>query len=214
MRSVVAVFLIVVGLLLATGPVSASTPARNYMPKKVDPAQGIVVGSVFERAVFQPYGAEFYIETPQGETIVVSTSGRGGNDFVNVPPKTPKGVGRLFALQLPPGTYTVTGWALDYGAKMKASVPRDVPIQFTVEAGKAIYLGRFDASRFMEMAYIHDDSRDEDMAQISKKPVLATLALEDRALDVQGWWLPEPAGKAVLERLQQAGAGGKAPGGG
>ncbi len=42
-------------------------------------------------------------------------------NYLLPPMQVPKGVGSTFALQLPPGKYRVTRWALDYGRRIKVS---------------------------------------------------------------------------------------------
>jgi len=175
---------------------------QKYEIKEVDATKGIIVGTVFERAVFTPYGAYFYITTPQGEQIILSSGAENASySIINTPPKLPKGVGNTFALQLPPGKYQVTGWALDYGRINKTSTLPDNPIEFEVEAGKAIYLGRFDANRLMEIASIHDNYT-EDSSYLNRIIVLRTIPIENRSINYKGWWLPNAAGKEILKKIK------------
>lgn len=177
-----------------------SIDQKKYMLTELDPKKGIIVGTVFERAVFTPYGAYFYIQTPNGEQIVLfSGAKKGSYSIVNNPPKIPKGIGSTFALQVSPGKYRVTGWALDYGRANKSSTPPDIATEFEVEAGKTIYLGRFDANRFLEAASIHDNYA-EDSVYLSKVPLIDHKGIENKALNLQGWWLPNAAGRDLLKK--------------
>ena len=197
--------LTLLGLLFLSGCASLDQSAQKYALKENDPSKGVVVGTVFERSVFTPYGAYFYIQSPQNERIVLSSGARTGRfSIVNTPPKVPKGVGSPFALQLPPGQYKVIGWALDYGSANKSSLPFDSPVEFEVVAGKVSYLGRFDANRFLEIASIHDNY-DEDMSYLKSIPLLGASKIENKSLSVQGWWLPNPAGKEIIEKSSKTG---------
>lgn len=192
-------------LLLTAGCATLDQSTQKYALKDIDPSKGIVVGVVFERAVFTAYGAYFYIQAPDGERIVLSSGARTGvYSIVNTPPKVPKGVGRPFALQLLPGKYRVVGWALDYGSANKLSLPPETPVEFEVVAGKVSYLGRFDANRFLEIAAIHDNFN-EDVAYIKKNSPLNNAPILNRSIKVYGWWLPNPAGKEMAERMSKQG---------
>jgi hypothetical protein len=196
-------FACVVVWLFASGCTTLDQSA--YVPKDIDLSKGIVVGTVFERAVFTPYGAYFYVQSPDGKRIVLSSGARTGRySIINIPPKVPKGVGRPFALQLPPGKYQVVGWALDYGAANSFSLPPTHPIEFEVVAGKVSYLGRFDANRFFEIASIHDKF-EEDVAHIKKSFPLNDVQISNNSINVKGWWLPNPAGKEIIERRKERG---------
>lgn len=195
----------VTSLLLVTGCATLDQSAQKYAFKEIDPSKGVVVGAVFERAVFTPYGAYFYIQAPDGEKIVLSSRARTGRySIINVPPKVPKGVGSPFALQLPSGKYRVVGWALDYGSANKSSLPPETTIEFEVVAGKVSYLGRFDANRFLEIASIHDNF-DEDVAYIRKSFPLISTSISNQSINVKGWWLPNPAGKEIIDRMGKQG---------
>jgi hypothetical protein len=196
--------LAVIGILSALLGACASTrdTSAKYTLRERDDSQGVVVGTVFERSVFVPYGAYFYLEAPDKERIVLSSGGNAGRStkatIVNVPPKLPKGLGSTFALQLPPGRYRVAGWALDYGRHLKRSEAFPQPIEFEVVAGQVRYLGRFDANRFLELASIHDNSS-EDLPLFDKLS-LKPSEIVNGSLSVKGWWLPNPAGKDIVER--------------
>jgi hypothetical protein len=193
--------LALIGIMAALlgGCASLRETSAKYTLQERDDSKGVVVGTVFERSVFVPYGAYFYLEAPDKERIVVSSGGNTGRyTITNVPPKVPKGVGSTFALQLPPGKYRVAGWALDYGRQLKRSEGLSQPIDFEVVAGQVKYLGRLDANRFLELASIHDNFQ-EDLPLFNKLPVKAS-EIVNGSLNVKGWWLPNPAGKDIVER--------------
>lgn len=187
-------------LFMIAGCATVELAEDKYGLRETDVSKGIVVGTVFERAVFTPYGATFYISTPSGERLrLTSGAERRRSTIVNVAPKRPTGAGMPFALQLPPGKYTLTDWSLSYGSSSKKSDAPDMPIEFVVEAGKVIYLGRFDANRFMENSYLHDNYA-EDAEYFRKMPLLSGREIENRALKYQGWWLPNAAGKEMAAK--------------
>ncbi|MNU93020.1 hypothetical protein D3C71_829500 [compost metagenome] len=187
---------------ILAGCTTAGQRSNKYAVTEVNPAKGIVVGTVFERAVFTPHGAFFYLKAFDDERIMLESGGGGRKPAItNQPPKVPKGVGSTFALQLPPGKYQVTGWALDYGRRIKVSEGYRQPIEFEVIAGQVTYLGRFDASRFLEVASIHDNYAEDAPILKMKHPILESAEIVNRSIRVQGWWLPDPTGKEILERM-------------
>lgn len=182
---------------LLVGCASQRATSTKYSIAQLDSTQGVVVGTVFERSVFTPYGAYFYFRAPDGERITISSGAKSGPNIRNTPPKIPQGVGSTFALQLPPGKYQVMGWALDYGRALKRSEAPPNPITFDVVAGKVLYLGRFDANRFLEVASIHDNYA-EDEAYLRRLPQIAGAPVNNAALAARGWWLPNAEGKSLV----------------
>ncbi|CAB3866998.1 MULTISPECIES: hypothetical protein [Achromobacter] len=188
-------------LAMLVGCTTAGQSSARYSVAALDPAKGVVVGTVFERAVFVPYGAYFYLQSSDGKRIMLESGGGGGKPaIVNNPPKVPKGVGSTFALQLAPGKYQITRWALDYGRRIKVSEGFAQAIEFEVIPGQIAYLGRLDASRFLEVASIHDNYAEDLPYLKTRHPSLESVEIVNRSLRVQGWWLPDPTGKAILER--------------
>ncbi|CAN7779005.1 hypothetical protein LJR290_007986 [Variovorax sp. LjRoot290] len=184
---------------LLAGCASIRETSAKYTLLERDPSKGVVVGTVFERSVFVPYGAYFYLQSPDNERIIVASGGNTGRaTIVNNLPKLPKGVGSTFALQLSPGKYQVTGWALDYGRLIKRSEAFSRPIEFEVAAGQVKYLGRFDANRFLELASIEDNYA-EDLPLLTKHPV-RPAEIVNGSLNAKGWWLPNPAGRDIVDR--------------
>jgi len=194
------IYLFFISLLLLSGCV---TRDFSVTLKNNDPSKGIVVGTIFERSVFTPYGAVFKLKGPDGKTIFLDRNPRYFKSenifFENTPPKVPKGIGRTFAIQLPPGRYSIIDWGLDYGSKYKLSGAPQNPIVFDVVANEAIYIGRLDANRFLEVASIHD-AFDEDQKYFSELPSLKQIKLLNRSLSVKGWWLPDATGQEMLKR--------------
>lgn len=189
-------------IAILAGCTSARQTSKQFSITEPDPAKGIVVGTVFERSVFRPHGAYFYLKSYDGKQILLESGGDSRKPaFSNKSPKVPQGVGNTFALQLPPGKYQVTRWALDYGRRIKVSEGYKQPVEFEVTAGQITYLGRFDASRFLEVASIHDNYAEDAPLLKAKHPTLDSAEIVNRAIRVQGWWLPDPTGKEILERL-------------
>jgi len=174
---------------------------QQYAYQAYDPAKGVVVGSVFERAVFETNGATFTIETPEHQLITLSSQAHGGNEaIVNNPPVVPKGAGSTFALQLAPGRYRIVTWSLHYGSgDTHAAAPKS-PQEFEVVAGKVTYVGRLDANRFLEIASLHDNLA-EDLPHLKQLPLLHDANIENHALALQGWWMPNAAGIRMLKAL-------------
>ena len=199
-KSISFVTLFVVSCLLLSG--CATDHAIRL--KERDKSKGIVVGTIFERAVFVPYGAGFTIQFSDGEKFFLSRLPKynsKGDDitFEYTPPKVPKGAGRTFAMQLSPGRYKIIGWGLNYGRRYSMSAPPGKPIEFDVLANEAIYIGRLDANRFLEVASIHD-AFDEDQKYFSELPQLKSISIINKSLSVKGWWLPDATGKETLRK--------------
>jgi len=81
----------------------------------------------------------------------------------------------------------------------KSSAPES-KLEFTVEQGKTIYLGRFDANRFLEISSIWNNFV-EDIQYLKNVAVLKAEEIENRSMDFKGWWLPHASGKDVLKTL-------------
>lgn len=189
-------------LAVLAGCTTAGQKSMKYSIAEADPTKGIVIGTVFERAAFTPHGAYFYLESSDNKRIMLESGGGGGKPaIVNQPPEVPKGVGSTFAMQLPPGKYKVTRWALDYGRRIKVSEGFKQPVEFDVVAGQVSYIGRLDASRFLEVAGIRDNYAEDLPVLKSKHPTLESAEIVNRSMHVRGWWLPNPTGKDILERL-------------
>lgn len=193
-------FCFVVASLLLSG---CATPDFSVTLKDNDPSKGVVVGTIFERSVFTPYGAIFKLQGPDGKIILLDRNPRYFKNenvtFEHKPPKVPMGVGRTFAIQLSPGRYKITSWGLDYGSRYKLSGEPQNPIEFDVVANEAIYIGRLDANRFLELASIHDNFND-DKKYFSELQNLRGFDLINKSLSVNGWWLPDATGKEMLKK--------------
>ena len=191
----------ILALAILAGCTTAGQTSRAYSIAEVNPAKGIVVGTIFERAVFIPHGAYFYITSFDDKRIMLESGGGGGKpSIVNKPPQVPKGVGSTFALQLPPGKYRLTRWALDYGRRIKVSEDYKQPVEFDVIAGQVTYVGRFDANRFLEIASIRDNYAEDLPVLKLKHPTLESAEIVNRSMRIQGWWLPDATGKDILQR--------------
>ena len=190
---------------LLSGCVTGHNSAPAFTYTTPDPAKGVVVGTVFERAVFEAHGARFGIVSSdlaanKDKDLWLSSHAPAGQvSLQNVAPKVPTGKGSTFALQLTPGRYRILIWLLDYGSRSKYSESSPKAIEFDVVAGKVIYLGRLDANRFLEVASIHDNF-EEDIVYLKKNPLLANASIENKALEVSEWWLKDATGKKLLER--------------
>lgn len=192
-------FLLTIAAAVLSGCAAFDTQPYAYTTN--DPAKGVVVGTVFERAAFDANGATFAIETPERQLITLSSQARwGGEAIVNNPPVVPKGVGSAFALQLAPGKYRVVSWSLSYRSGDTHAAPPPSPQEFEVVAGQVIYIGRLDANRFLEIASLHDNLS-EDLPYLKRLPPLRDAAIENRSLALQGWWMPNAVGIRMLKTI-------------
>lgn len=94
---------------LLSGCVTGHNSAPAFTYTTPDPAKGVVVGTVFERAVFEAHGARFGIVSSDLATNkdkdpwLSSHAPAGQVSLQNVAPKVPTSKGSTFALQLTPG---------------------------------------------------------------------------------------------------------------
>jgi hypothetical protein len=184
--------------LLLTGCAALVDQSTKHELIAPDATKGVIVGTVFERSILAPRGAKFHIKGPNNDFFVLSSG--GDNLRYNITSDQPKGVGMTFARQLAPGKYKVWLWALSYGRNSKFSGD-DPGVEFEVEAGKVIYLGRFDANRFLEVASIHDNFKD-DLKYLSRNPLIDVNAIENKALSKKGWWIFNSSGKELIKKTE------------
>jgi hypothetical protein len=115
----------------------------NSRSTNVDMTQnGIVIISLQESSPSRKSESVSY----SFENVADQTRGSfsiGGLFFSDYDFLIPRGRGDVFAVALPPGQYTLTGWSISAG---NAHIyPREyLPAYFNVEKGKAIYLGNID----------------------------------------------------------------------
>lgn len=124
----------------ASGP-SFREPTPDPSVKLESPTNGIVVGSatheIRDGAEAAYAGYRFHRADGGGAWSVVSQQ-QGlmsrARHFEDVN-------GVVFAKELPAGEYVLTNWWLNNGTGMTVSPREPVPIQFTVRAGEAVYIG-------------------------------------------------------------------------
>lgn len=185
-RKIAAIFLVVF--------LSSCANRWSYKAAEFGSGGGVALGTIYERAVFTPCGATFTLMDDQGKKYRIERKHIHGIQFAE---ERPQGVGTTFALELPPGTYHVVQWSLNYGRADKPSGRPPQEAKFTVEAGKFTYIGRLDANRFMEVASI-EDHFDEDVRLFKRHEDLANRQIENNSINLKGWWLPDPAGKRLV----------------
>lgn len=105
--------------------------------------------------------------------------------------------GKLFILRLKAGTYQFKDWTAVSG--LMKETPFDIhPLKFTVEAGRAVYLGGFDPSiqqgenLFHQTVYsswilLHDHSSRDMPVFFSKCPGFDTGRVDVRIIDTSPW---------------------------
>ncbi|TXI05345.1 MAG: hypothetical protein E6Q76_11240 [Rhizobium sp.] len=179
--------------LLASAGITGCASAPYYKHRSYNANNGVVVGTVYERAAFVPYGTTFVLMDDKGNRYQLNRIRIKGFAFQEM---RPTGAGTTFALELPPGSYKVVQWWLDYGSMDKKSETIPDNASFVVEAGKFSYIGRLDANRFMEVASIRDNF-DEDLPRLKRHADLAKHEIVNQSMTLQGWWLPDPTGKRM-----------------
>ena len=187
-----------ISVLLAATLVSSCASTNRMLGNEqfsFDQNSGYAIGSVYERAVFTPYGTYFMI-VPDDLAVkgVVADyfqvgTGIKKHDFRSFTP--PTGVISWFAVPLKPGKYSVLMWALDYGAKYKHSDAAGKKLQFEIKPGVATYIGRMDANRYTEVAMIHDQQA-EDIPKVKQKfSALGLAKFEMAPLSIKDWKIKE-----------------------
>ena len=188
--------------LSLTGCTLLDHRSSTYELEKPDPSKGVVVGTLFMRTEFLGRDNASLSLWGPGKYEVVSLSLRS---FTQSPYDFSEhgGVGRAFALQLAPGKYKLGWWSIFDGnrnGKLKSSEGPEPIVEFEVQAGKTVYLGRFDANQRLEVASIHDNLSN-DILWIKKIPAVNVKEIENRSLNVRGWWLKDAVGKEILRRM-------------
>lgn len=109
---------------------------------------GLLVGSLSVGKYDSAYPADinYFIQpvgTPEGPHLYIPhLNVISGCDTLNVGDSDFKDVcARLFVVDLPAGDYDITGWNIDNGLKTYITPRQWVPARFTIQAGKATYIG-------------------------------------------------------------------------
>lgn len=158
---------------------------------------GLIIGHVEERFLTQPHHLNVGMSQIAGDgdskiKASVDTASRGASLLLparNTDYKSRNRTGRYFVLEVPAGTYQIDQWRYRYyrGDSLKL----DSYPTFTVEAGKATYIGHIQAVA-LSMSLRIDNDFESDLAEIKKKYDLAGIPVENRCSNVKnGWWLHE-----------------------
>lgn len=196
-----ALFGMFIASIVLTGCSLLDHRSSTYELEKPDPTKGVVVGTLFMRAdSLGRDNANLSLWGP-GKYEVIGLSLRS---FTQSPYdfSEGKGYGRAYALQLSPGKYKLGWWSIYDGRReaLKSSEAPETAVEFEVVAGKTIYLGRFDASRKLEVASFHDNLA-MDSIWIKRIPAVNFNEIENRSLNVRGWWLQDAVGKEILRQM-------------
>ncbi|RZI56539.1 MAG: hypothetical protein EOP37_23765 [Rubrivivax sp.] len=154
-----------------------TTACANIPPSyKFDPSasEGLIIGSITYDSTFGLYALKL---TPPPSV----TEPKVDVGYSMWPPLSPmyddqlKAKGGTFAVSVPAGVYRIRGWKIEQGYRVReSSAPID--LEFTVEAGKAIYLGNLHFSRKQEASLRDRSERDLPVLQ-AKYAVLKTAPL-------------------------------------
>ena len=151
--------------LLVTGLLSACA-ANVPTDYKVDPQKplGLVVGSITFESSMGSYRV-VVVPVKDGpvapeEVKVLKAGDAQWTPFTRFYDDDLKGKGDTFAVEMPAGNYRIRAWHVVQGAKRSSSTnPIDIP--FTVEPGKAIYVGAFNwDSHWVNITLRDQSSRD------------------------------------------------------
>ena len=149
----------------------------------------VVVGSITQKRSFEGYQgfssaisalSVFYINKATGERAYTesdpwSLGSLSKGDFQSIP-----GRGRLFAVELPPGSYAFEEWSVKQGTYTTVTPTQPKEFVFDVEPGKVIYIGElefqliFDKNIFgvgilADVKQSTIDSYDRDIKVLSEK---------------------------------------------
>lgn len=147
-----------------------------------DPKKGVIVGLFSEGFLTAPHKAVAFFETTNiaeeygGETgFGLVTSDK--NDAI----AAPNIVGQYFAIEAPPGDYTLYDWRyIHYRGK---SVEPENPITFKVKSGETVYIGNIHAVSLNMCLNVYSNY-DEDVQEIRKHfPLLSEVDIIDASQD-------------------------------
>ncbi|WP_230182093.1 hypothetical protein [Aquabacterium sp. CECT 9606] len=127
---------------------------------------GVVIGSITYESGLGLYRV---LVTPEnGDKTYFLQAGSGDwYPFVKNTDEDLQAKGDTFAVELPTGKYVIKSWQVRQGARTaNSSMPIGIP--FSVEAGKAIYLGSFNWSPDWENVSLRDKSN-RDLPIIKKR---------------------------------------------
>lgn len=168
-------------------PTHTAKPDANFEGTRTD-KNGLLVGSVVENFLTQPHGlyALFFNKKTGKREAAVSTYDRG---IVSMPNdiKEANRVGKYFALEVPVGTYSIEQWG--YRFYEGKSLPKDVYPTYSVEAGKATYIGRIHADALPMLMRIEGDFAEADISALRAKYDLSGIAIDNKcSVDGLKWW--------------------------
>ena len=151
---------------LATALLSACANVSSDYKFDDKKAVGIVIGSITYESGLGLYRV---VVTPEnGDKTYFLQAGSGDwYPFVKTTDEDLQAKGDTFAVELPAGKYVIKSWQVRQGARTaNSSMPIGIP--FSVEAGKAIYLGSFNWSPDWENISLRDKSG-RDLPIIKKR---------------------------------------------
>lgn len=165
---------------------------------------GLIVGRLEERYLTQPHGLFAYLYDETGENRVVSVSTMEP-DFPNVAGFTPNdfksrnATGKYFAIELPPGKYTLKGWAYRY-YNGRSQAKSDVPT-YEVKAGKATYLGGIEGTALVMSLRVQNTYLD-DLKALKAKYDLTNIEVENACDPRASKWWPHTNFSADMKTLR------------
>lgn len=166
MNRCIALFLLIVGAC-------SNVPANyQYDPQR---SAGLAVGSITHDGNFGQYGFEVRAQASGKRTYINVGEPMAMPPFSRLTDDDLKAKGGTFAVELPAGEYRISGWRFVQGSRtLNATEPVDIP--FSVEPGKAIYLGNIHFGKGWKVALRENSTRDLPVLT-ARYPVLAASAV-------------------------------------
>lgn len=175
-----------------------------------DPEKGVIVGLFSEGFLTIPHKAVVFFETTN---IAEEYGGETGFGLVTSDKDDaiadPNIAGQYFAIEVPPGDYTLYDWRyIHYRGK---SAEPEEPITFAVKQGETVYIGNIHAVS-LNMCLNFYSNYEEDVKEIRKRfPLLSEADIIDASqeFDQREWPhetyadLAEPGKCATVEQLTQ-----------
>jgi hypothetical protein len=132
--------------LLALFVAGCATPnIQDTHNLETSQGSGVVAGTITYEGVYGAYilhlesqaGEKFRIQHGTGQTLNLMLAFKGEDRNARL-----DATGSPFAVELPPGTYSLSKWQVSVGA---ANITSTGPtgVSFTLESGKAIYIGNY-----------------------------------------------------------------------
>lgn len=144
--------------------------------------KGVLLIPVTDRALFTATGVAMTVTRDDGQSQKVVVLGKP------TPIPSQDGMGYRFyaAVELVPGNYRFTSWALHRTEGGSAKEPKS-PLQFTISKGEVLYVGNFNVLRILERGQFRDRYADDVEAFKAHMPWLKGIEVKSRPVPGT-WW--------------------------